>query len=232
MPLVDKVAQLITLMSLVGDDEKKEDLRIDARDHTLEEWKLNFKVKVTSVGALVGGAASLAPVIGAIAMEIPDITYLMVALGRSCYGIGYIIRNEVDYENDIPKILALWCGVARSSNELVQGSALAFKTKPMIAAKIAGATLVPPLITGTIVAVHKFGPKLMGKVAAKAASKFMAKFALRMSWRWIPFFGAIASGGVNYWIANGLMQAAELYYTSEYIVVDPNFAADVEEASK
>jgi hypothetical protein len=223
MSVVDKIADLITLMAMVSDDQAKSELRSDARSHTLEEWMRNFKIKTTSVGALTG----LAPGIGAVILEFPDLAYLFAATGRACYGIGYILRDEVDYDNDMPKILALWCGVARASNELVQGSAIAFRTKAAFAAKMAGAGLITAGLFNATVAVHTLGPKFVGKVAAKAASKVMAKALLRMSTRWIPIFGSAVSAGVNYWISSSLMNAADLYYSSEYIVVHKSDATDL-----
>ena len=105
MSIVDRIAELITLMAMVGDDHAIRELRKCAKAHSLEEWKRNFKIKTTSVGVLTG----LAPGLSALILEFPDLAYLFAATGRGCYGIGYILRDEVDYDNDIAKILALWC---------------------------------------------------------------------------------------------------------------------------
>jgi hypothetical protein len=223
MSMVDKIAELITLMAMVGEDQAKQNLRNDARSHTVEQWKRSFKIKTTSVGVLTG----LAPGVSALILEIPDLAYLFAATGRGCYGIGYILRDEVDYDNDMAKILALWCGMARASNDLVQGSAIALRTKAAIGAKLAGAGLVTAGLFNATIVIQTIGPKFMGKVAAKAASKVMAKALLRMSARWTPVFGSLVSGGVNYWIASSLMNAAELYYLNEYIIFNKEYQSEL-----
>ena len=60
----------------------------------LDAWKTRIQLKVSSVGFLTGLPGG--PV--GLMLEGGDISYLMSVCGRACYGVGYIIRDEVDYE--------------------------------------------------------------------------------------------------------------------------------------
>jgi hypothetical protein len=212
--MADYIAPIITKMALVGDDEAKQKLRSEALQCTLAEWKRNFLVKVTSIGVLTGVPGGL----GSLALEIGDLTYLFSACGRACFGIGYIMKREVDYDHDMAKILAIWAGVAKATNRIAAGK---------IALTVGGSAAMGPAIVQSVFATQAFTTKFFGKAAGKAVAKVMAKYALSMTARWVPIIGGAVSGGVNFWIASSLMDAAERYYSCKYVELDDVFAGEL-----
>ena len=74
----------------------------------------------------------------------------------------------------------------------------------------------------------KFGSKGGAKVAAPASTKLVAKIASKMSVKWVPILGGIIGAGINVWIMGGLMDAAEKYYSNDYVVLSDELASDIE----
>jgi hypothetical protein len=72
-------------------------------------WTDRQRHKVGAVGFLTGlpGGLLIPPMIAG------DIAYLMAVAGRGCYGVGHIFKRQIDYERDIPMILAVWSGAAQ-----------------------------------------------------------------------------------------------------------------------
>jgi hypothetical protein len=204
-------------MALIESEEDRQDLREHSLQNSLAQWKQMLVLKVTAVGVLTG--LPTGPI--GLAAEVLDIAYLMSACGRACYGIGYIVRGDVDYDKDIPLILAIWSGAAETC-----ACAVAGKTCLKVGGKLAAAV-------GTTAAA-KVGGKILAKVAPKAAAKITAKLGAKAASPWIPVVGSVVSAGINYWIASDLMEAAEKYYRSEFVREAGNYdwiAEDVREIS-
>jgi hypothetical protein len=199
MTVLDSLSDIIRAMALVGDDEAKEKLRTQATEAGLAVWKRKFNIKVGVIGVLTGMPGGP----GGLALEIPDIAYLLAACGRGCYGIGYITRGHVDYDKDMALILAIWAGAAEATAAIVAGK---------VTLKVAG--------KATVVVGAQVGAKLMGKVIPKVAGKLAAKVASKISTKWIPLIGGVVSGGINWWVAEGIMTAAEKYYSNDYVVLN------------
>jgi hypothetical protein len=163
-------------------------------------------------------------------MELADITYLMAVAGRGCYGVGHIFNRSVDYERDIPMILALWSGSARVATAATAGQVAMQFAHPLIVqhgtaagVQLAGAAAIQ---FSSFVAsqtglkfLENILPKALVKVGSKITSKIVAKS--------VPVLGGLVSFFVNRWICDGLMRAAEKYYASPFIVIekDPGTAA-------
>lgn len=208
MKIHESLASAIRKMALIESQKERMLLREAARNKTLEEWKSGFNWKVGGVGILTGIMGG--PV--GLALEAGDIAYLLAACGRACYGIGYICRDNVDYDNDMPIILGIWAGAAEATAAMVAGK---------VSIKIGGKAA---LIVGTQV-----GAKLMEKVIPKVATKLAAKYVTKVSTKWIPVIGGAVSAGINYWVANGIMEAAEQYYKGNYVILDENLGAVVKD---
>lgn len=59
----------------------------------------------------------------------------------------------------------------------------------------------------------------ISSAASKAATKLTAKLAAKTGFGWIPLIGGVVSAGINWWLLSGLLDAAETYYKSDYIVL-------------
>ncbi len=195
-------------MALIGSESKRRKLKRTACKRGLSGSKLRLNLKVSGVGVLTGLPGG---VLG-LGLEVLDITYLMAACGRACYGVGYIIRGDVDYNRDMALILAIWAGVAESTAAIAAGK---------LTYKIAGKAAIP---IGAQV-----GAKLMSKVIPRVVGKIAAKGASKISTKWIPVVGGIVSAGINCWVADGLMTAAEKYYRNDYITLNEDLASAVED---
>jgi hypothetical protein len=79
-------------------------------------------------------------------------------------------------------------------------------------------------VTGKIISktVLKSGSKIVAKITSKvvdkAVAKVAAKFVAKLGVGWIPLIGGVVSGGINFWLLSGLMDAAYSYYTHDYII--------------
>jgi hypothetical protein len=208
MAMNNVIAEGIRIMAMVGSIANKATLRYNARNHSLSDWRAKSVAKVAAVGGLTGlsgGPWSLA-------LEAGDIAYLMSAAGRSCYGVGHILGKEVDYDNDINLILAVWCGVATAVDSIATGK---------IGVKITGKKSVPYAAKGVVKILSKTAlkgsSKAMEKIIAKAAAKLAAKLSAKVGTKWIPIIGGAVSAGINAWVANGLLDSAEKYYRHDYL---------------
>ena len=54
----------------------------------------------------------------------------------------------------------------------------------------------------------------------------MTKLTAKTGLGWIPFIGGVVSAGVNWWLVDGLLTAAEQYYTNDYIIINDVEIAD------
>jgi len=227
------VAKMIESMAMLGTSEARQKLKKDALGCTLDDWKYKSQAKCGGVGFLtgvVGGPMGLA-------MEAGDTGYLLAMAGQSCYGIGHILGKQIDYNKDIEGILAIWSGAAKgiSKNEIdaITGTKLAVlpiggkmavkltaKTFPKLVSKVGGMTL--PIIAKKISPklATKLATKVSTKVMGKAGAKVSAKVASKISTKWIPIAGGVISAGINIWIIDTMIGAAEEYYRSDYVLVD------------
>ena len=209
MSFNDVLADSIKKMALVGGPAAKQRLKDDANGKTIDEWKAGLKFKVAGVGGLTGVLGG--PV--GLLLEGADIAYLLAACGQACYGVGHIRGREIDYDLDIPMILAIWAGAAEAAAYNVAG-----KTAIKVGGKVA-------LKAGAVV-----GSQLLGKVVPKVTAKLAAKAASKISTKWIPIIGGLVSAGVNYWVADGLIEAADAYYCNEYVLVDKDLSGIFEDS--
>ncbi|WP_298065759.1 hypothetical protein [uncultured Acinetobacter sp.] len=209
MSFNDALANAIKGMALVADDEARKKLKEDALANSLDDWKIGLKMKVGGVGGLTGVLGG--PV--GLLLEGADIAYLLASCGQACYGIGHIKGRNIDYNIDIPIILAIWAGAAEASMYTVAGKS---------AMKIGGKVAIK---SGVVI-----GSQLLGKVIPKVAAKIGAKLASKVSTKWIPIIGGIVSAGINIWVADGLLDAAEKYYSNNYVILDSDLSAIIDTA--
>lgn len=192
-------------MALLGNDHQRRELKSTAATYDLPQWRFESVTAVTGVGVLTG----LAPGPAGIVLEGLDIAYLLASCGRACYGIGHILGREVDYDRDIPLILAIWANA---------GEAAAIAGAGKVGVKIGGKAAV---VLGTQ-AASKLGGKMLAKVSGKAAAKLTGKLGAKAAAGFMPIVGPAVSGGINYWVATSLMDAAEKYYRSGYVILEGN----------
>ena len=230
------LSKAIQSMALVGDEEAKEKLKDEALSFaTVEDWKSRQVAKVAGVGGatgLLGGPWGLA-------LEAADIAYLFAVSGRACYGVGHILGRELDYESDIPLILSVWSGAGETAAFVgigqvgIKAGGVAAKTFGVSAKIIAGATLAATgkaggKVAGKIItkAAFKGGAKVSTKIVTKVGGKVGSKAATKLGFKWMPLIGGLVSAGINYWVANGLVEAAIDFYNSEYVVFDDEIASE------
>jgi len=133
------------------------------------------------------------------------------------------LNREIDYELDIPYILAIWSGVAEATTDMAAGIVAVNigSTQGLhLTAKVAGKVIAKTAL--------KSSSKAMQKVVAKASAKLLTKITAKVSTKWIPFFGGAVSAGINYWVADGLLDAAEKYYRNHYLVLSSDMVADIQ----
>jgi EcsC family protein len=227
MDLQGALVKMFTTMADVGSAEDKERLQIQAGRCTLEQWKRQHQLRVGISGGLAGAAGFLAGPFHVAAMG-ADLTFLVHTCGRACFGIGHILGRELDYETDMDYILGIWVGEAQPASAVASGAfadSVASKVGPELVgqAAVKMTAKVATKVGGKL--VPKATTKILPKVAAKAAAKLSAKLATKGVLGAIPGLGAAASGGVNLWLLNDLMDAAETFYRAEYIVLSEDLAA-------
>ncbi len=86
------------------------------------------------------------------------------------------------------------------------------------AGKIAGEVTGKILSKTALKSGSKIAGKMTSKVVDKAVTKVAAKFAAKLGVGWIPLIGGAVSGGINFWLLSGLMDAAYSYYTHDYVI--------------
>lgn len=209
------LASAIHGMALLQSDAEREELRRNAQSHSMSDWKTKSVAKVAGVGGLTGLAGG--PI--GLALEAADLAYLFSAAGRACYGVGHILGAEIDYENDIQLILAVWTDAAEVSGCASVGK-VAVKVGGKAGIKVAGKSAAKIM---SKVAV-KGSTKAANKIIAKVGAKLLGKLTTKVAAKWIPFVGGAISAGINYWVADGLMSAAERYYSNEYLLLGDELA--------
>jgi len=207
-------------------------LKKDASGYTyVELWKAKHIALVTSSGVaagVAGGPWSYAAIIA-------DLLWCRKVAPLGCLGIGYICDEDVDVEQDMNMIMAIWAGVGIASAGVPAGK-VGVKVSPKATMKL-GTKMIPKLaakgtgklageVVGKVVsktalkASSKALSKLTAKVVDKAVAKVFAKAAAKVGVGWIPIIGGVVSGGINWWLLSTMMDAAEQYYSNPYVVFD------------
>ena len=197
------IAKAIESMAMM-DDESKIELKESIKNHTFKSWKNQCMGKSGGVGFLTGLAGGPA----GIALEVADTGYLIAMAGRESYGVGHIHNKIIDYDNDIEGILAIWSGAGKAINK----GDLALKTTIPLAGKL--------IVKANVKIGLKIASKVSTKIVAKASAKIAGKVASKLSTKWIPIIGGVVSAAINAWVLDGLIDAAEDYYTSEAVLIN------------
>ena len=205
------LVKAFTSMADFGSSSAKAELMTEAARYRLEEWKNVNRAKTGGTGLATG-------IFGgpwALAAEGADMAYLLRTGARASIGIGHILGENVEHEEDMFAILAIWSGAAEAAGHVTAGK-FAVKVGGKLGMQYGATT------TATILAksVLKGNSKIAIRIASKAAAKLGAKLAAKISTKWIPVVGGVASAAVNLWVINGIMDAAHRRYTNEYIVFD------------
>ncbi|MEG5019403.1 MULTISPECIES: hypothetical protein [unclassified Microcoleus] len=220
--------------------EEMSNLRKIASGMSVDDWKTRQIALVTGSGALAG---SMGGPWGMAAM-VADLAWLGKNAGQGCLGVGYALGKSVN-PDDIDLILAVWTKMGVPSNTVPSGavaiavsedvsswgqaaSEASFAPVGKISAKLGVKSLakVSGKLTGKIITKKlavKGGSKLGAKLAvlaiSMASSKLAAKLAAKLGTSWVPILGGLVSGGINFWLMSELLNAAESYYTYDYIIL-------------
>jgi hypothetical protein len=158
-----------------------------------------------------------------------DMNHIM-AIWTDTATVSNSLPPEINDDENFPKATtrsAIFTGGSLTGKIGVKASpkiAVKLGTKgfPKLAGKAVGKAAGE--VTGKILSktVLKSGSKVVGKMTSKvvdkAVAKVVAKFAAKVGVGWIPLIGGAVSGGINFWLLNGLMDAAYSYYTHNYVI--------------
>jgi hypothetical protein len=207
----------------------------------VDDWKARQIALVTGSGALTGGMGGP----WGMAAMVADLAWLGKNAGQGCLGVGYALGKPVS-RDDIDLILAVWTGIATPSDSVPAGtvaiatsedispwtqsaSESSFAVTGKVAAKMGAKSMakVSGKIAGKIIAKKlavkggsKLGAKLAVLAVSFASSKLVAKLAAKLGSSWVPIFGGLVGAGINFWLMSGLLDAAEGFYTHDFIVVN------------
>jgi|GEM_PF-2214744 hypothetical protein len=214
-------------------------LEKDASEYTdVEVWKAKHIALVATSGmaaGVTGGPWSYAAIIA-------DLLWCRKVAPLGCLGIGYIWNEDVDIDQDMNMIMAIWAGVGLASVSVPTGKIgvkvspkatmkLGIKIVPKLAAKgtgkLAGEVFGKVISKTALKTSSKALSKLTAKIVDKAVAKVFAKAAAKVGVGWIPIIGGVVSGGINWWLLSTMMDAAEQYYANPYVVFDENELVEV-----
>ncbi len=210
MSLQEEIAQVFKNWGSDLLEAERKALREKAAKYTVSDWKAEHIAYVVGSGVLtgaIGGPVGLAAIL-------PDLLWCKKVGTQGCLGIGYIKGYDIDYENDMNMILAVWSDLAEAAVSVPAGK-VGIKVSNKILPKVAGKVVEKVILKGS----SKIGATLAAKAASKAATKLTAKLAAKTGVGWIPLIGGVVSGGINWWLLSGLLDAADAYYKSDYIVL-------------
>ncbi len=223
MSINDEVAKMFKDLANLGTKKEREQLEKQVKRYNVNGWKAEQLTMVVTSGAIsgaIGGPVGLAAIPA-------DLAWCGRVGALGCFGIGHIKKIDVDYDVDMNLIMALWTGLAEVSSVVPAGKVaikISGKAAPKVAGKVAGVLISKVALKGG----SKLGAKLASKAASKATTKLVAKLMAKTGTGWIPLIGGVVSGGVNWWLVSGLLDAAEEYYSGEYLVLrDRELAAEV-----
>lgn len=224
MSFEQAITEILESFNTGFSQEDKIKLRESAQRAGLQNWKWRHRGQAMLVGGASGLILAKDLVTGSTVM-VADLSALLLLSARASFGIGHIIdKNEVNHnKDDIMGILALWTGIADAVTLVPTG-----KVGIKLTAKPVSKVIIPlgaQLASKAIVKTHgKIAGKLASKVGTKIATKIATKLAAKESVKAVsqaaPWIGGIASLSVNLWIINGIMDAAEKYYSNPYLAVD------------
>ncbi len=200
---------------------------------SVEAWRNKHIAMVTTAG----GAAGITGGWWSYAAISADLMWCRKVAPQACLGIGYIKGNDVDFEQDMNLIMAIWSEIGTASTTVPAGKVgvkvspkmtmkmgtkvlpkLAAKGSGKIAGKVVGKVIGKTALKGT----SQIAGVLTSKVVSKAVGKVSAKMAAKVGVGWIPIIGGVVSGGINWWLLESLMDAAHQYYSNPYVVFDQN----------
>lgn len=208
-----------------------------AGNMSVNDWKTRQISLVTAPGAaagMLGGFWGYAAILA-------DLVWLGKNAGQGCLGVGYALKKYVNRDKDIDLILGIWTGIIEPSNAISSTKTTLINTwietkckmseLPIdkVCAKLGVKSMakVNGKMAGKVIAKHiavkggsKLGIKLTSLAISKASTKLAAKLAAKLGTSWIPLLGGVVSGGINLWLISNLMDAAEKYYTSNYLLYD------------
>ena len=214
--ILNLYATAIRNMAPIKSEYDKQKLKEQACRMGLVKWTDRQRLKVGAVGFLTG-VTPLGKII--IPMLAGDIAYLMAVAGRGCYGVGHILNRSVDYDRDIPLILAIWSGAAHAATGATVDQASLHFANPMIvqlganaAVGASGAIVQGLLGQSASKIIEMIMPKVLAKIGAQLAAKLVSGI--------VPVAGGVVSFVINRWICAGLMHAAEQFYMAEFVVME------------
>jgi hypothetical protein len=192
-----------------------------SKSYDLDNWKFQQRALVGASG----GAAVAIPGLHLVGLA-ADAAFLVNRMGVASYGVGAIIGADSGAGNilehdDFPCVLAYWSGERDITNALKGKAAADLSTK--VGTKF-GTKFVGKAFTKGVVKVllsssgYMVGQKLGGKFMAKASAKFAAKFAAKTAGGFIVILGPAVGAGVNIWLINSIIDAAEEYYRDKLAV--------------
>lgn len=214
MSLNDDIAQMFKDLANLGNSMEREQLKKQVKSYTIDGWKSERIAMVVASGGLSG---ALGGPMGLVAIP-ADLAWCGRVSALGCFGIGHIKGVDVDYDVDMNLIMSIWTDLAEAKNVVPVGKIgikVCSKASPKIAAKVAGSLVSKVALKGG----SKLGTKLASKAASKAAAKLAAKLMAKTGTGWIPLVGGLVSGGINWWLVSGLLDAAEEYYSHEYVIL-------------
>lgn len=212
MSLNDEIATMFKDLANLGTKMEREQLKKQVKGYSVNGWKTERLTMVVTSGALsgaIGGPVGLAAIPA-------DLAWCGRVSALGCFGIGHIKNVDIDYDVDMNLILAIWTGLAEATSLIPAGKVgikVSSKAATLGAGMVAGSLISKATLKGS----SKLGAKLASKAASKAATKLAAKLMAKGGTGWIPVIGGLVSGGVNWWLVSGLLDAAEKYYSHEYV---------------
>ncbi|MBA3920242.1 MAG: J domain-containing protein [Nostocaceae cyanobacterium] len=176
-------------------------------------WRSEHLMAMGAMGGLtgaIGGPIGMAAIL-------PELFICERYATNGSFGIGHLLKCQVDYDIDREIILAIWVGEG-SLEKCVPVGKVGIKINDQAVSALTVNSVMGIVITKTLVkGSSKFLAKLSSKLVAKAGAKISAKLAAKTSTAWVPVFGGLVSGGINVWLVGSFLDAAEQYYTAQNI---------------
>jgi hypothetical protein len=218
----ETIARAIQATALAAPDAERRDVERAAAASTLFNWRRAASSKLGAVGCLTGFLGGLWAVVG----DAGETSMVIGQARRACHGIGHILRRDVDYDADMALVLAVWAGAAAPARTPVAGKVVVETGRRSGAAD--GGEIAAPLVARSALR----GPTgaFAERVARWAAAKIAAEKNESLPMRWMPMMVAMASAAVNAWVLEGLMDAAEKVYSTDYVVLHDDLGATLEVA--
>lgn len=198
-------------------------LYIGSKDYDLGDWRVQQNSMVT----VSGGASVVIPGVH-VAGLVADAAFVLNRMRVATYGVGAILGSRAGLDNilepeDFAAVLGYWAD-DKSIQEAMKGKGAAeLSSKVLIksGAKILGKGYVKGLTKVMLTSSgYLIGQKVGGKAIAKSAAKFAGKFGGKLIGGFVPFVGPIVGGGINLWLLNGIINAAEQFYRDKVKLIE------------